>query len=66
MDQLAERREQQAGRPLLRCPACDGEWFYLIAYTGDNAGQVTLDTTGRVSGYAGILTCVGCDWEATP
>lgn len=61
-DDLSARRAERQGRPPLVC-FCGGQWFYVVSPEGDNAGQVTLDADGRVTGYRAMFVCAGCSRE---
>lgn len=54
---LADRRAASAGDDR-RC-VCGSEWFDLQGH-GDRAPAVTVSSEGRITGYAGSLSCRDC------
>ncbi len=48
---------------------CGSSWFRLEGRPGDpdflKHGAVTIDGTGRITGYAGAIVCIECEQTRT-
>ncbi len=62
---LDDARQAKSGRPARLCPDCGGSWFRLVGRPNDSPavqhGAITLDTDGRITGYAGVPVCLECN-----